>query len=57
MLSGFIYGMLVAWVLSWFEVDQMIINFCKEVLKLTISESTYYVVSGLIGLVFAIFSK
>ena len=57
MLRGFIDGIIIAYLLSLFDIDKKIINFSKEVLRLTVSESTYYVVSGLIGLIFAIFSK
>ena len=54
MLNGFIYGLITAWILSWFGVDNIIITSTKEILKLTISESTYYVAAGLIGLVAAL---
>ena len=54
MLSGFIYGLLVAWFLSLFGVDKMIITSVQEVFQMTISASTYYVVAGLFGLISAL---
>ena len=55
MLNGFVEGLIVAWFLSLFNVDNIIINSAKEVLNITISNSTYYMLFALIGLISAIF--
>lgn len=58
MLGGFIGGLIVAWILSLFGVDAMILEVVQpfvETVKLT--NSHYYVAFGLIGLIGGAFSS
>lgn len=57
MLGGFISGLIVAWILSLFGVDQMVITSLNEVFSVSISVSTYYMAFGLIGLIGGALSK
>ena len=47
----FIGGLFIAWFLSLFGVYNMITTSAKEVLNITISESTYYMLFAIIGLI------
>ena len=49
MLGGFVSGLIVAWILSWFNVDSMIINSAREMFQASMSISSYYVCFGLLG--------
>lgn len=57
MLGGFISGLIVAWILSLFHVDNMVINSAREVLQVGISVSTYYIVFALIGAIGGAFGR
>jgi hypothetical protein len=57
MLNGFIGGLLVAWILSWFGVDNMVIRSVAEIFKVGMSVSTYYISFGIIGLIGGAFGK
>lgn len=51
MLSGLLGGLLVAWILSLFDFDKMVINSIYEVFDIEISKDLYYVIFALIGLI------
>lgn len=57
MLKGFVGGLVVAWILSWFNVDHMIAQGLWEVFRLHISPATYYIGLGLIGLIGGAFNR
>lgn len=52
MLGGFCGGLIVAWILSLFGIDQMIIEvFQPFVNTVQLSSSHYYIAFALIGLI------
>ncbi len=51
MLGGFLIGILVAWILSFFGIDSMIIQGLNELFKIEITSAGYYTLFALIGLV------
>lgn len=51
MLSGLLGGLLVAWILSLFDFDKMVINSIYEVFDIEVSKDLYYVIFALIGLI------
>jgi hypothetical protein len=57
MLGGFVGGLIVAWILSLFGVDSMIITSAKEMCNITMSISTYYISFALIGLIGGAFHR
>ena len=57
MLEGFVSGLIVAWVLSLFQVDNMVIRSVAEVFKIGISVSSYYIGFGLLGLIGGAFRR
>lgn len=57
MLIGFISGLIVAFILSLFSVDTMIIQVIQEIFSKDISTATYYIGFGLIGLIGGAFKR
>lgn len=57
MLSGLLWGLLIAWILSIFNFDHMFINAVYEIFGLRISSDVYYVVLALLGLICGIINK
>lgn len=55
MISGFISGIIIAWCLTLFDVDDFINDFSKEHFDKEISETTYYMIFGILGLICGIF--
>lgn len=51
MLSGLLGGLFVAWILSLFDFDSMVINSIHEVFDIEVSRDLYYVIFALIGLI------
>ncbi|MDZ5254180.1 hypothetical protein [Clostridium sp. LIBA-8841] len=51
MLSGLLGGLFVAWILSLFDFDSMVINSIHEVFDIEVSKDLYYVIFALIGLI------
>ncbi|MDF5361712.1 hypothetical protein P3687_25675 [Vibrio parahaemolyticus] len=51
MLGGFLIGIFVAWILSFFGVDSMIIQGLYELFNIEITSAGYYTLFALIGLV------
>lgn len=51
MLGGLLGGLLIAWLLSIFNFDNMFINATYELFGLNVSVDVYYVIFGLIGLI------
>ena len=57
MLGGFVSGIIVAWLLSCFNVDKMVLEVVQPFVSMPLTTSHYYVAFGLIGLVSGIFSN
>ena len=58
MLEGFVGGLFTAWVLSLFEINDMIIEVLQPFVKnIILTDSHYYVLFGLIGLIGGSFGK
>lgn len=49
MLGGFISGLIVAWILSLFGVDQMLIEVIQPFTNVILTSSHYYILFALIG--------
>jgi hypothetical protein len=47
-LNGFICGLLIAWVLTWFNVDDIIINGIFDLTGYLMTKSVYYLAFGVI---------
>ncbi|MDD3613307.1 MAG: hypothetical protein WAP98_06760 [Caldicoprobacterales bacterium] len=50
-MGGIVGGLVLAWILTWFRVDNIIINGVNELFGLEITRSGYYVMFALIGLI------
>lgn len=57
MYSGFIGGIIVAWILSLFGMDHMILEVCQSFTEVQLTTSYYYIGFALIGLVGGAFNK
>lgn len=58
MLGGFIGGLIVAFILSLFGVNVMILEVAQPFMKaVTLTNSHYYILFGLIGLIGGAFSR
>ncbi|WP_332829971.1 hypothetical protein [Clostridium perfringens] len=57
MLGGVLAGLLIAWILSIFNFDRMLINTLYELLGLSISTDAYYVIFALLGAISSIMKK
>jgi ABC-type uncharacterized transport system permease subunit len=57
MLSGFVGGLITAWILTIFDIDDILIGFFKETFKKSISINTYYVAFGILGMIAGLFGK
>lgn len=57
MLSGVIIGIIVAWVLTIFEVEQLLIRGVVELFGKEIGISGYYTIFAFIGLIGGIFKR
>ena len=51
MLSTVISALIVGWVLSWFDIDDLFVDFCKRHLKINAASSTWYVFCVIIGII------
>lgn len=49
MLGGFISGLIVAWILSLFGVDHMLIDVIQPFTAITLTTSHYYIFFALLG--------
>jgi hypothetical protein len=50
-LEGFVGGLIVAWILTGFEVDLMLLEVIQPFLDIQLTESHYYILMAMIGLV------
>jgi hypothetical protein len=57
MLGGFISGLLVAWILSWFGVHCLIISAVQPFTGVELTAGLYYLAFGLVGLVGGAFRR
>ena len=58
MLEGFVSGLFTAFILLIFEVNKMLLEVAQPYIKdTTLTDSHYYILFGLIGLVGGAFSK
>jgi len=57
MLGGFVGGLFTAWILTWFGIDNMLLEVLQPHVELTLELSHYYVAFGLIGLVGGAFNN
>lgn len=46
-----LWGLLCAWVLSWFNFDTMLIQTVKDLFDITMSISNYYILFAMIGFI------
>lgn len=49
MVLGFVLGVAIAYLLTFFHIDQTIISGVKDLLKMDIGQSGYYFLFGVIG--------
>jgi hypothetical protein len=52
MVDGLIGGLLLAFFLSMFGFDNICVDFVKEIFNKTITNSTYYMVFAILGIIF-----
>lgn len=57
MLGGFIGGLIVAWFLSLFKVDTMILDVFQPFTEITLTSSYYYIGFALIGMIGGAFKR
>jgi hypothetical protein len=56
-MGGVIGGLLLAWILSWFGVDRIIIDGVNELFKLNIGIAGYYVLFAIVGIITHVLTK
>jgi len=56
-MGGVIGGLIIAWILTWFGVDNIIISGIAELFKFQIGLAGYYVLFALAGFIGEIFTK
>lgn len=57
MLEGFVSGFIVGWVLTWFDIDQMVLEVIQPLTSVQLTTAHFYVALGLIGLIGGVFGK
>lgn len=57
MLDGFVGGLIVAWILSLFDVDSMVLEVCQSFTDIQLTTSYYYIGFALIGLIGGAFKR
>lgn len=57
MLEGFVSGFIVGWVLTWFDIDQMVLEVLQPLTSVQLTIAHFYVALGLIGLIGGAFGK
>lgn len=58
MLTGFLAGLLVAWVLSWFGVNHMLISCIQPFVHgVVLNDTYYYLVFAIIGVLGGAFTN
>lgn len=55
-LDGFVGGLFVAWILTWFDVDLMVLEVIQPFTHIQLTESHYYILIAMIGLIGGAFS-
>ena len=50
-LDGFVGGLFVAWILSWFDVDVMLLEVIQPFIEVQLTTSHYYILIAMIGLI------
>lgn len=56
-MGGIVGGLIIAWILTWFKVDGIIIEGLNELFGLHIGMAGYYVIFAIIGLVCELFTR
>lgn len=54
MIEGIIYGLIGAWFLSLFGVDNIFVETLQPFVNFTLTTSNYYFVFGFVGMVYGI---
>ena len=54
MLDGIIYGLIVAWILAIFNVDNICIEVLQPIVPFVLTTAHYYFVFGVVGLIYGI---
>lgn len=57
MLEGFVGGLIVAWILSLFYIDIMVLEVCQAFTDTQLTTIYYYIGFALIGLIGGAFKK
>jgi len=56
MMSSIIDALLIAWILTWFDIDDMFIEVLQPLFKnITLTSSHFYLLFLIIGIIVAIF--
>ena len=50
-LDGFVGGLFAAWILTWFDVDLMVLEVIQPFIDIQLNTSHYYILIAMIGLV------
>ena len=50
-LDGFVGGLFAAWILTWFDVDLMVLEAIQPFIDIQLTTSHYYILIAMIGLV------
>lgn len=56
-LDGFVEGLIVAWILTWFDVDLMVLEVIQPFINVRLTTSHYYILIATIGLIGGAFSS
>lgn len=56
-LEGFVGGLFVAWILSWFNVDVMLLEVIQSFIEIQLTTNHYYILVAMIGLIGRAFQK
>lgn len=56
-VDGFVVGLIVAWILSLFNVNSMVLEVCQSFTDIQLTISYYYIGFALIGLIGGLLKK
>jgi hypothetical protein len=56
-MGGIIGGLIIAWLLTWFGIENTIISGVAELFKIQIGIAGYYVVFAIAGFITELFTK
>ena len=57
MISGMLTGLIVAWVLTFFDINKICIEVLQPFCKITLTDAHYYFALGFLGMIAGAFDR